>query len=63
MVVRQTLTPTIKYPTTPTQTIQTIKKTDDLDLSTYPVRPVATLTTPQRIVTLERRQQTDRLQE
>ena len=43
------------------QTFQLFKKTKDLDLSTLPVRPVVKLTTPQRNVTLEQMQRTDRL--
>ena len=61
VVIKQTLTPTKKFPTIPTQTIQKIKKTEDLDLSTHLVRPVVKLTTPQRNVTLEQMQRTDRL--
>ena len=40
IVVRRTLTPSIKFPTMPTRTIQIIEKTEDLDLSTHPVRPL-----------------------
>ena len=61
VVVKQTLTRTIKLPTKPTQTIQLIRKTEDLDLSSHPVRPVVKLTTPQRNVTLEPTQPRDRL--
>ena len=61
VVVKQTLTPTVKFPTEPTQTIQIIKKRENLELSTHPVRPVEKLTTPQKNVTLERMQQTYRL--
>ena len=61
VVVRQTLTPTIKISTTPMQTIQIIKKTKDLDLSIHPVSSAVKLTTPQRNVTLEETQRTDRL--
>ena len=53
MVVRQTQSPAIKFLTIPTQTLQIIKKTEDLDLSTHPVTPVVKLTIPQRNVTLE----------
>ena len=60
-MLKQTLTPTVKVPTTPTQTIQIIKKTEDLDLSAHPVRPVVKLTTPQRNVILEQMQLTDSL--
>ena len=38
-----------------------MKKTEDLDLSTHPVRHVVKLTIPQRNVTLEQTQQTDHL--
>ena len=38
-----------------------IRETEDLDLSSHPVRPVVELTTPQRNVTLEQTQLTDRL--
>ena len=61
VVPKQTLTPTIKFQTIPKQTIQTVKETDGLDLSTHPVRSVVNLTTPQRNATLEQTQQTDRL--
>ena len=57
-VVKQTLTPTIKFPTKPTQTIQIIKRTEDLRLSTHPLRPVVKLTIPQKTVTLEQTQRT-----
>ena len=60
-VVDQTLTPTIRIPTKPMQSIQTIKKTENPDLSTYFVRPVVKLTIPQRNVTLEQTQLIDRL--
>ena len=43
------------------QTIQTIKKTDDLDQSTYPVRPAVKLTISDRNVTLEQMQRTDHI--
>ena len=36
-----------------------IKKTEDLDLSTHPVRPVVKLSIPQINVTLEQTQRTD----
>ena len=49
------------FHTIPTRTIQIIRETEDLDLSTHPLRPVVELTTPQRIVTLEQTQQTDPL--
>ena len=61
LMVKQTLTPTKKFPTIPTQTIQIIKKTENLDLSANSVRPVVKLTTPQKIVTLEPMQRKDRL--
>ena len=43
------------------QPIQLIKKTENLDLSNYPVRPVVKQTIPQRNVTLEQTQLLDRL--
>ena len=52
---------TTKFRTIPKRTIQIIKETEDLDLSSHPVRPVVELSTPQRNVTLEQTQQTDRL--
>ena len=58
-MVKQILTPTKKFITIATKTIQIIKKTEDLDLSTHPVRPVEKLTIPQRNVTLEQTQRTD----
>ena len=61
VVLKQTLTAITKFPTIPTRTIQLIKKTEDLDLSTHPVRPVVELITPRRNVTLEQSQRTDRL--
>ena len=61
VVPKQTLTPTKKFQTIPKRTIQTIKETEDLDLSSHPVRPVVALTTPQRNATLEQMQQTDHL--
>ena len=61
VVLKETLTPTIKFQTIPKRTIQTIRETEDLDLSSDPVRPVVQLTFPQRNVTLEQTQQTDRL--
>ena len=61
MVVRRTLTPTINFLTVPTQTIRIIKKTEDLELFTNPVRTVVKLTIQQRSVTLEQMQRTDRL--
>ena len=45
----------------PMRTIQTIRGTEDLDLSTHPLRPAVELTTPQRNVTLEQTQRKDRL--
>ena len=59
--LKQTFTPTIKFQTKPTRTIQRIKETEDLDLSTHPVRPVVELATPQTNVTLEQTQRIDRL--
>ena len=61
VLFRQTLTSTRKLPTIPTQTIGKIKKTGNPDLSTHPVRPLVKLTIPQRIVTLEQMQRSDRL--
>ena len=61
VVPKQTLTPLIKFQTIPKRTIQIIRKTEDQDLSSQPVRPVVELTTPQRNVTLEQTQQTVRL--
>ena len=61
VVLKQTLTPTKKFRTIPTRTIQIIKETEDLDLSSHPVRLVEELTTPQRNVTLEQTQLMDRL--
>ena len=61
VVPKQTLTPTTKYQTIPKQTIQVIKETEDLGLSSHLVRPVVELTTAQRNATLEQTQQTDRL--
>ena len=58
VVPKQTLT---KFQTIPKQTKQIIRKTEDLDLSSHPVRLVIELTTPQRNVTLEQTQRTDRL--
>ena len=61
LTVRQSLTPTIKLPLVPTRTVQKIRDTEDLDVSTHPVRPVANLIIPERNVTLEQMQRTDRL--
>ena len=61
VVLKQTLTLTIKFQKIPTPTKQKIKETEDLDLSSHPVRPVVELTTPQRNVTLEQTQLRDRL--
>ena len=58
VVLKQTPTPTIKFQTKPTRTSQIIKKTEDLDLSTQPLRPMIELTTPQRNVTLEQTHRT-----
>ena len=60
-MVIQTLTPTIDFLTIPTQTKQIIKKTENLDLSTHPVRPVVKPTIPQRYYTTEQTQRTDRV--
>ena len=61
VVPRQTLTPTTKLQKIPKQTVKIIKDTEDLDLSSHPVRLVVELTTPQIIVTLEQTQRTDNL--
>ena len=61
VVTKQTPTPTIKFQAITRRLIQTIRETEDLNLSSHPVRPVVELTTPQRIITLEQTQQTDRL--
>ena len=61
MVVKRTLTPTIKFSAIPTQTLRKIKKTEDLDLSTHPVRPVVKPAIPQKNVILEQMQRLDRL--
>ena len=58
---KQTLTPTTKLPTLPKQTIQIIKETEDLDLSSHPVRHVVELTTLQTNAILEQMQQIDHL--
>ena len=52
VVLKQTPTPTIEFQTMPTETIPIIIETEDIDLSTHPVRPVVELTTPQRNVTM-----------
>ena len=49
-LLRKPLTPFIRFPTIPTQSIQATKKTQNQDLSTYPVSFVVKLTIPQRIV-------------
>ena len=61
MVVQQTLTPTLEFPKLPTQTIQIIKKKENVELSIHLVRHVAKLIIPKRNVTLEQMQRTDRL--
>ena len=61
VVLKQTVTPTIKFQTIRTRTKQIINETEDLDLSSHPVRTVVELTTPQRDVTLEQMQLTDLL--
>ena len=58
-VVEQTLTPTIKFLTIQTETIQIIKKIENPDLSTHFVRPVVKLTIQQRNATLEQTQRTE----
>ena len=57
---KQTLTSTIKFQTIPRRTTKIIKETEDLDLSSDPVRHVVEPTTPQRNATLEQTQQIDR---
>ena len=47
--------------TKPTQTIQILKKTEDIDLSTHLVRRAVRLTTPRRNVILEKMQRIDHL--
>ena len=61
IVVRKTQTPTIKFLRLPMQTLQIIKKTENINLSTHPVRPVVKPAIPQRNVTLEQTQLIDRL--
>ena len=61
VVPKQTQTSSIKIQAITRRTIHIFKKTKDLGLSTHPVRPVVELTNPQRNVTLEQTQQTDRL--
>ena len=61
VVLKPTLTLTIKLQTMPTRTIQRIKETEDLGLSSHRVRPVVEITTTQRNATLEQMQPTDRL--
>ena len=61
IVLKQTVTPTIKFQSIPTRTIQIIKETEDLDLSSHPVIPVVEVTTPQRNFTFEQMQLTDLL--
>ena len=59
-VPKRNLTPTTKLQTIPKETIYIIKETEDQNLSSYPVRHVVELTTPQRDVILEQMQRTDR---
>ena len=61
VVLKQTPTPIIKFQTIPTPTKQIIKETEDLDLSTHPVRPVVEPTFSQRNLTSEKTQRRDRL--
>ena len=61
VVPKQTLTPTFKHQSQTRRTIKIIKETENLDLSSHPVRHVAEQTTPQRDATLEQTQRTDRL--
>ena len=60
LVVTQTQTPTIKILTIPRPTIQIIKKTENLDLSTHPVRHVKKQSIPQRNVSLDQTQLVER---
>ena len=53
VVPTRTLTSTKNFQTKKKRTKQIIKETEDLDLSSFPVRPVVELTTPQRNATLE----------
>ena len=59
-VPKQTLTPTTKLQTIPKERISTIIETEELDLSSHPVRHVVELTTPQRNAIFEQTQRTDR---
>ena len=61
VVPKQTLTSTTKLRTIPRQTIQIIKETEDLGLSSHPVRHVVEPITPHRKATVEQTQQVDRL--
>ena len=61
VVLKRILTLTIKFQTIPMQTVELFKETEDLDLSSHPLRHVVEPTTPQRNVTLEQTQLTDRL--
>ena len=61
VVLKHTLTPTVKFQLITTRTLKTIKETEGLDLFSHPVRPVVELNTPQRNVALEQMQLTDRL--
>ena len=55
-VVRQFLTSTTRFQSLPTQSIQTIKKRENLDLSAHLARPVVKLTIAHKNVTLEQMQ-------
>ena len=61
VVPKQSLTQTTKLQTIAKQTKKIIKETEDLDLSSRPVRHVVEPTTPQTNATLEQTQQIDRL--
>ena len=61
VVLKQSVTPTKKFQTISTRTIPIIRETEDLDLSTHPVRRLVELATPQRKVTSEQTQRTGRL--
>ena len=60
-MVKQTRIPTKRFVTTPTQAIQTTGMTENLDLSTDPVRHVVKTTIPRRNATLEQTQLIDHL--
>ena len=59
VVPKQTLTPTTMLQTKPKQAKEIIRETEDLDLSSQPLKHVVELTTPQKNAILEQTQQTD----